>query len=156
MKTRRQTGAERKISTSFRPPKVPLEEIKEAAWPRVDLSVLFPKSLTCEEVYLEIYLECNKTRNTGTHPEQPWSNGTTGMLEHWNTGKRCLRNTQCFFFSLSFFLLFFSFFCVPVFMEFGVLHYHISERVLKLQLVMIEVSMTIFFVNNKNAPFIRG
>lgn len=86
MKTRRQTGAERKISTSFRPPKVPLEEIKEAAWPRVDLSVLFPKSLTCEEVYLEIYLECNKTRNTGTHPEQPWSNGTTGMLEHWNTG----------------------------------------------------------------------
>lgn len=29
---------------------MPIEEIKEALWPRVDLSVVFPKSLTCEEV----------------------------------------------------------------------------------------------------------
>lgn len=42
---------ERKISTSIRSaPKVPIEEIKEVLWPRVDLSVVFPKSLTCEEV----------------------------------------------------------------------------------------------------------
>ena len=27
-----------------------MEEIKEASWPRVDLSVVFPKSLTCDEV----------------------------------------------------------------------------------------------------------
>lgn len=31
-------------------PKVPIEDFKEVLWPRVDLSVVFPKSLTCEEV----------------------------------------------------------------------------------------------------------
>ena len=52
VKTRRQAGAERKISTSLRLAKVPVEELKEAVWPRVELSVVFPKSLTCEEVGL--------------------------------------------------------------------------------------------------------
>ena len=48
MKHRRQ---DRKISTSIRSAaKVPVEDIKEVLWPRVDLSVVFPKSLTCEEV----------------------------------------------------------------------------------------------------------
>ena len=48
VKHRRQ---DRKISTTLRSaPKVPVEDIKEVVWPRVDLSVVFPKSLTCEEV----------------------------------------------------------------------------------------------------------
>jgi len=47
VKHRRQ---DRKISTTLRAPKVPVEDIKEVVWPRVDLSVVFPKALTCEEV----------------------------------------------------------------------------------------------------------
>lgn len=48
VKHRRQ---DRKISTSLRSAaKVPVEDIKEVLWPRVDLSVVFPKSLACEEV----------------------------------------------------------------------------------------------------------
>lgn len=50
VKHRRQ---DRKISTSLRSAsKVPVEDVKEVVWPRVDLSVVFPKSLTCEEVGL--------------------------------------------------------------------------------------------------------
>ena len=50
VKHRRQ---DRKISRSVS--KVPVEEVKEVVWPRVDLSVVFPKSLTCEEVGLGGY-----------------------------------------------------------------------------------------------------
>lgn len=50
VKHRRQ---DRKISTSLRSAsKGPVEDVKEVVWPRVDLSVVFPKSLTCEEVGL--------------------------------------------------------------------------------------------------------
>ena len=50
VKHRRQ---DRKISTSLRSAsKVPVEDVNEVVWPRVDLSVVFPKSLTCEEVGL--------------------------------------------------------------------------------------------------------
>ena len=49
VKTRRQTFAEKKTST-FKLTKASVAEVKEAVCPRVDLSVVFPKSLTCEEV----------------------------------------------------------------------------------------------------------
>ena len=55
MKTRRQPVAERKLSSALKQAKAPVEEIKDILWPRVDLSVVFPKSLTCEEVSYEIY-----------------------------------------------------------------------------------------------------
>lgn len=55
VKTRRQTVAERKISSALKQAKATVEEIKDVLWPRVDLSVVFPKSLTCEEVSYEIY-----------------------------------------------------------------------------------------------------
>ena len=45
VKHRRQ---DRKVSRCA--PKVPAEDFKEVLSPRVDLSVVFPKSLTCEEV----------------------------------------------------------------------------------------------------------
>lgn len=51
VKTRRKTVAERRFS---RPAKIVVEEIKESVWPRVDLSAVFPKSLTCEEVSLTL------------------------------------------------------------------------------------------------------
>lgn len=55
MKTRKQTVAGRKMSSALKRAKAPVEEIKDVLWPRVDLSVVFPKSLTCEEVSYEIY-----------------------------------------------------------------------------------------------------
>ena len=57
VKHRRQAGSERRVSTSFRPAaKVPVEEIKDVQWPRVDLSIVFPKSLTCEEASVPVCL----------------------------------------------------------------------------------------------------
>ena len=53
--TRRHTVGGRKISNALKQAKAPVEEIKDVLWPRVDLSVVFPKSLTCEEVSYEIY-----------------------------------------------------------------------------------------------------
>ena len=49
VKTRRPTFAEKKTST-LKLTKASVAEVKEAFCPRVDLSVVFPKSLTCEEV----------------------------------------------------------------------------------------------------------
>ena len=43
---RRLTVSERRISTQA----APAVAVKEAPWPRVDLTVTYPKSLTCEEV----------------------------------------------------------------------------------------------------------
>lgn len=43
------------MSNALKQAKAPVEEIKDVLWPRVDLSVVFPKSLTCEEVSYEIY-----------------------------------------------------------------------------------------------------
>ena len=54
VKPRRQTVAGRKMSNVLKQAKAPVEEIKDVLWPRVDLSVVFPKSLTCEEVSYEI------------------------------------------------------------------------------------------------------
>ncbi|XP_073235787.1 dynein heavy chain domain-containing protein 1-like [Porites lutea] len=49
--TRRHTVGGRKISNALKQAKAPVEEIKDVLWPRVDLSVVFPKSLTCEELF---------------------------------------------------------------------------------------------------------
>lgn len=49
VKTRRQTFVEKKTST-FKLTKASVAEVKEAVCPRFDLSIVFPKSLTCEEV----------------------------------------------------------------------------------------------------------
>ena len=50
VKVRRQTVAQRRISNSARSPNTPVQESNDVLWPRVDLTVLFPKCLTCEEV----------------------------------------------------------------------------------------------------------
>ncbi|XP_029192398.2 LOW QUALITY PROTEIN: dynein heavy chain domain-containing protein 1-like [Acropora millepora] len=56
VKTRRPTFAEKKTST-FKLTKASVAEVKEGFCPRVDLSVVFPKSLTCEELFGSLHSE---------------------------------------------------------------------------------------------------
>ena len=87
VKTRRQTVTERKMSSALKQAKAPVEEIKDVMWPRVDLSVVFPKSLTCEEVSYEIYGVVKPTSDVRRTYSQYCSFGVQGSNSSENYGQ---------------------------------------------------------------------
>ena len=53
---RRVTVAERRISSLAPPTFAAKVEARDIPWPRVDLTVAFPKSLSCEEVGVSLFV----------------------------------------------------------------------------------------------------